>query len=554
MYTAYFVNRRRYKKRSKIRCSQCKILSCAIRWFYRCGNFRGRGCVSSLCKKPYTHFAGIKNPAKGDAAGIFKAIEDVLISLKQANNLEDDATFLDAVYNKLVNCNFDGANVMSGSKTGVQTRLREKQPGIVYTHCVAHRLELATLDSLKFDSYLEKFDETINNIFKFYFYSPTRRKELRDLSVIFNEEFKQLGLMKNIRWLASRTRALKYFSNNYKILIYDLETKSYGQSDTAKKARGYADFLKQPKFLFYLHFFQDLVEVLRPLSLYFQREYILVSDVPQKMETIKASVEGLVDSPGDAMNDLMENLTLTNGDLEFKEVTLDKPSGRRMEPIEHSPEGYRDHFYSAKFERMITGVIDYLDSRFRDFEREPVSLMVKLFSLKKWPSTFRGSKELRSWGKIELEKLFDIYAEHGFLPKEDKNNVMKNWPSFRETIRQLKTPLRKDIEVFTDILLQNEEEFKALLPILEIMLTISVSTASCERGFSAMNRQKTSLRTRLKAETLDDIMRITVDGPPLISFPEKKHVESWIKKSSTTRHTSGHKKPVQKRKLDSSEA
>ena len=38
-------------KRSKIRCSQCKILSCAIRWFYRCGNFRGRGCVSSLCKK-----------------------------------------------------------------------------------------------------------------------------------------------------------------------------------------------------------------------------------------------------------------------------------------------------------------------------------------------------------------------------------------------------------------------------------------------------------------------------------------------------------------------
>ena len=93
------------------------------------------------------------------------------------------------------------------------------------------------------------------------------------------------------------------------------------------------------------------------------------------------------------------------GDLEFKEVTLDKPSGRRMEPIEHSPEGYRDHFYSAKFERMITGVIDYLDSRFRDFEREPLSLMVKLFSLKTWPSTFRGLKELRSWGKIELEKI-----------------------------------------------------------------------------------------------------------------------------------------------------
>ena len=99
----------------------------------------------------------------------------------------------------------------------------------------------------------------------------------------------------------------------------------------------------------------------------------------KKMETIKASVEGLVDSPGDAINALMENLHLTNGDLEFKEVILDKPSGRRKEPIKHSPEGYRDHFYNLKFERMTTGVIDYLDSRFRDFERKPLSLMVKLF-------------------------------------------------------------------------------------------------------------------------------------------------------------------------------
>ena len=150
---------------------------------------------------------------------------------------------------------------MSGSKTGIQTRLREKQPGIVYTHCFAHRLELATLDSLKFDNYLQMLDETINNIFKFYFYSPTRRKELHDLTGIFNdEEFKQLGLMKNIRWLTSRTRALKYFSSNYKILIYDLETKSYGQSDTAKKARGMLIFSSSLNSCFTCTFFKTLLK------------------------------------------------------------------------------------------------------------------------------------------------------------------------------------------------------------------------------------------------------------------------------------------------------
>ena len=46
------------------------------------------------------------------------------------------------------------------------------------THFVAHRLELAELDAIKFDDdYLELFDSTINGIFKFYHYSTVRRKE-----------------------------------------------------------------------------------------------------------------------------------------------------------------------------------------------------------------------------------------------------------------------------------------------------------------------------------------------------------------------------------------
>ena len=58
-------------------------------------------------------------------------------------------------YKKLVNANFDRA------------RLKEKQKGLIYTHCVAHRLELAVLDSITFDTYLSEFDEGINNIFHF---------------------------------------------------------------------------------------------------------------------------------------------------------------------------------------------------------------------------------------------------------------------------------------------------------------------------------------------------------------------------------------------------
>ena len=154
--------------------------------------------------------------------------------------------------------------MISGYKSGVQKRFKDNQAALIYTHCVAHRLELAVLDAIKFDDdYLELFDSTIKGIFKFYYYSTVRRKELRAIGELLHEEFKQLGLMKNIRWLASRSRALSILDTNYKVLVYDLESKSYGTNETASKARGYVEFIRQPQFLFYLHFFQDIVSILK---------------------------------------------------------------------------------------------------------------------------------------------------------------------------------------------------------------------------------------------------------------------------------------------------
>ena len=75
---------------------------------------------------------------------------------------------------------------------------------------------------------------------------------------------------------------------------------------------------------------------------------------------------------------------------------------------------------------------------------------------------------------------------------------------------------------------------------LEIMCTFSASTAQCERGFSAMNRQKTKSRTLLNLSTLNNIMAICVDGPTVAGFDAAMHVNMW-QKSGKRRHESGHK-------------
>ena len=44
---------------------------------------------------------------------------------------------------------YDGASVMSGNCSGVQTRLKEFAPHAVYIHCHAHILKLVLVDSVK---------------------------------------------------------------------------------------------------------------------------------------------------------------------------------------------------------------------------------------------------------------------------------------------------------------------------------------------------------------------------------------------------------------------
>ena len=73
------------------------------------------------------------------------AIQDSIATLK----LDEDETekFFLEFYKKLININFDGASVMSGNRSGVQKRFKDIVSGLIYMHCVAHRLELAMLET-----------------------------------------------------------------------------------------------------------------------------------------------------------------------------------------------------------------------------------------------------------------------------------------------------------------------------------------------------------------------------------------------------------------------
>jgi len=78
------------------------------------------------------------------------------------------------------------------------------------------------------------------------------------------------------------------------------------------------------------------------------------------------------------------------------------------------------------------------------------------------------------------------------------------------------------------LLLRHKDDFPQACKLAEIGLSLPVSTASCERGFSLQNRIKVKSRTRLLPTNLEILMKLA-DGPDIKTFPVPKAVAHWYR-------------------------
>ena len=59
-------------------------------------------------------------------------------------------------------------------------------------------------------------------------------------------------------------------------------------------------------------------------------------------------------------------------------------------------------------------------------------------------------------------------------------------------------------------------------------MTISISTATWEKGFSKLNIDKTSLRTSMNSQILSDVMGIGISSTSLEEFNPEIVLAGWL--------------------------
>jgi hypothetical protein len=68
-----------------------------------------------------------------------------------------------------------------------------------------------------------------------------------------------------------------------------------------------------------------------------------------------------------------------------------------------------------------------------------------------------------------------------------------------------------------------------LATLVQTLKILPISSAACERGFSQMNLQHTTLRNRLTVAPISNLLMISINGPSLKHWNARKYVISWLK-------------------------
>ena len=403
--------------------------------------------------------------------------------------------------NRFCGLGSDGASVMLGVRGGVSKLLKDKVPFLASHHCIAHRLALACGQSADEVPSLRKFKSVLDQLYRFYSNSAVRTAGLRSIQEVLDDPQLKLTQAKDVRWL-SHERAVSHLRQCFKSVLLSLDKE--GNERNNAEAAGLLSFIRSYDFIASLYMFSDVLPPLASLSRAFQRKDVNFTVVKPLVNGTKATIDTLLASPGEHFAQLPSVV------VDLEEYGVKTPSDHQVE-----------RFKRVVYDKYLQILSTHIARRFPDVE------LLEAFSVFD-ASAIPEELELHgSHGQSALQVLTDHYGPHNVVNPEAAKSELKIFNSVVAANRELKQlPPR---ELMTQILSTTELKtmFPNLCKLAAIGLLLPMSTVDCERGFSALTRIKTDIRNRLSSKILNNLMTISVEGPPPEEFPYDKACDIW---------------------------
>jgi len=183
------------------------------------------------------------------------------------------------------------------------------------------------------------------------------------------------------------------------------------------------------------------------------------------------------------------------------------------------------------FDGLLSSICKYTDKRFQSLKSSPMSCF-QVFDYRFWP---KNKPDLLRHGDDDIKTLLAHFSE--VLPGEmNVPTTLEQWLDLKLLVSQSAQRTLRPQEMYSSLLASKSDDLKSILTIVEIMMVLSVSTATCERSFSAMNRIKTNLKTNMKQETLQDIMVVSTSRACIKDFSPNEAIRVWVNSGTKKKH------------------
>ncbi|XP_022166373.1 zinc finger MYM-type protein 1-like [Myzus persicae] len=374
--------------------------------------------------------------------------------------------FLNNVGLDVSNCvsqSYDGASVMSGAFSSVQTKIRElAQNPCPYIHCHAHRLNLVLVDVTK---NIQEVDEILGLLEAIYAFQSV--STIRHHAFLHETKYK-VPQHCETRWV-SKHKGITFFKNHFIDILKVLNAfRESTKKQEAAEAKGLA--------IQFAKFEQQILDLRNDEKFFELYEQSLVIAQNSKI-------------PTPSSDNLSSKRTQQNSStLADYYVTITTGKRKRM--------AYSSDDMKTEQKRIFFNILDVIYFEMNRRFNTKDDMYATLEALDQNSSTFLDSEIICRYAET-----FPFYRSNEFITK------LKCQCQLGKTLFLSVSDI---FELYQEVK-KYKVGFEELTKIIENVLVVPVSSASAERNFSTMKRVKTYLKSTMTSSRLNNLTLLSIE-------------------------------------------
>ncbi|KAL1267092.1 hypothetical protein QQF64_002767 [Cirrhinus molitorella] len=439
-----------------------------------------------------------------DAAGIVSGIKEGL----QSCGLKDIP---------IIAQSYDGASVMSGHLSGVQQRIREEFPFAVYVHCMAHKLNLVLVESCTVNRDIKTSLNVIDKLYSM-FAEPSNHFRFLMMQKTLALKPKEIVQPSETRW-ACKYRCVYAVKSQYSAIIRCLKEMEEEGEKWSVEASGLYHHMTR------LHFITSIIileEVLRVVHVTHKRLQgaSTMADAASAVKSLRTHLQHCrEESSWEATWMQVKRFC-----EDFSGICVDSSpqTGGKRKRTSRTPAGLSQYLVPTTLGQRDENETHW-ESESQTFKRQlylPV-LDTMLAELDRRFSTDAMALSVAcdavfSCDKNGIGPLLSTYASFKIHPQlvTAEMDLLKCTIPSPITLEKLTNEVRKD-------------QYPNFYRLLQLALTLPVSSAASERSFSVMRSIRNWLRSAMAQDRFSDLSILHIESDLTANLSAEKIVDIY---------------------------